>query len=186
MARRPRKRPTNHGHTGTGRRAHHRTTGPGQHRDATHGKGGRDTKQRKRNKIDLMRRGRPSVINPTGDPLVKKVKSCGPGSTTRAYTFLIDDNSCLWGKRYGSDCRSSGRCISRETAAKHARIRGENPEYNRLTGGGDPLGNAHAPRSRRHSHNGDAEIQWRERWIGRRDTRPAAGPYGPTNRFRGT
>ena len=55
----------------------------------------RDTKQRRRNKMDLMRCGCPSAAYPDRDPNVHKVKSCGPGSKTRAYTFLIDDNICL-------------------------------------------------------------------------------------------
>lgn len=146
----------------------------------------RDAARRRARKIDLMQRGRPSDTNNTGDPLVKKVKSCGLGERTRAYTFLIADNSCLWGKRYGSNCRSSGRCISRETARKHTRLRGQYAEYRRVTGGGDAVLNAHTPRASQDDHDGGKEIAWRERWIGRRDVRTGAPPFGPTNHFRGT
>ena len=52
-----------------------------------------------------------------------KVKWCGgKGVHPSHYTHVIRDDKCYWGRRYGSGCKTAGKCITTETDDKLRRL----------------------------------------------------------------
>ena len=65
----------------------------------------------------------PATLPPKKTSPSAKRKQCGGKHTDpRTYTYVVKDDKCYWGRRYGEGCKTAGKCITTQTDDKLRRF----------------------------------------------------------------